>query len=317
MQTKPKISFSKRLIFIVKLIIAVVLLYFIYLKIVQTYDQTDFNAINFSNNWFYVLAGLLVLTLVNWGIEARKWQILSHSTQSLTFKQAYGSVLSGLATGLVTPNRIGNFIGRNIYIDKEKRILATYQTQLGNLSQFLVSILVGVIGFSLVITWYIVDLNPALIYGLSTIILLIGLLGYYKPELILKTFPGKYLYQKDQSNFDQFIVISNHLKTKILYLSLIRYSVFIIQYNLLFILFSNHPSWTEISTLAATTFLITTLIPSLLFGKLLVRESAALLVFGWAGLPVPVILLVSFSLWFINLALPGLSGLFIWLKKSR
>ena len=72
-----------------------------------------------------------------------------------------------------------------------------------------------------------------------------------------------------------------------------------------------------ISVLAATTFLLTTLIPSLFFGKLLVRESAALIVFAWAGLSVPVILAVSFSLWFINLALPASIGYIIWLRKSK
>jgi len=71
-----------------------------------------------------------------------------------------------------------------------------------------------------------------------------------------------------------------------------------------------------IFALSATTFLITTVVPGIFIGKLLVRESAAVLIFGWIGIPIQIILAVSFLLWLINLGIPALFGWLFWIKKS-
>ena len=76
----------------------------------------EFKQILPDKGWLWPLIICLVLMIMNWGLEALKWQVLVKSTQPLNFIQAFGSVLAGLATGLITPNRIGNFIGRNAYV---------------------------------------------------------------------------------------------------------------------------------------------------------------------------------------------------------
>jgi hypothetical protein len=60
-----------------------------------------------------------------------------------------------------------------------------------------------------------------------------------------------------------------------------------------------------------------TLIPSLFFGKLVVRESVAVFVFSYVGIETPLILIVAFLLWLINLAIPAGIGGLIWLNQSK
>ena len=308
---------SKIAFFILKILIGITLLYFIISKIIEVVKNPDIQSITLSNHWLVYFSITLCLTLLNWAIEAKKWQILVRSTQTLSFKQAYGSVLAGLSTGLVTPNRIGNFIGRNVYLNKTEKVQGIYKTQLGNLAQFLTSMLLGVIGFAIALRLFHVNINPILILVFATAIFSFGLLIYFKPISLLKLPFGQKLYEKDKHNIDQIIAISPFIKLEVIGLSFLRYSVFIIQYYLLFRAVEVNLYWPILPVLISTTFLVTTLIPSLLFGKLLVRESSALLVFGWASISISNILIVSFSLWFINLAIPGLIGLIIWLKKSK
>ena len=58
-------------------------------------------------------------------------------------------------------------------------------------------------------------------------------------------------------------------------------------------------------------FLWTTLVPSLWFGKLIIRESIALLVLGSVGFGQVEILTSSILIWLVNLAFPALISIFI------
>ncbi|MEO9004181.1 MAG: hypothetical protein ABI288_05570, partial [Ginsengibacter sp.] len=59
---------------------------------------------------------VILLAFFNWGFEARKWQVLLKPLQKMSFFRAYKSVLSGLALSLNTPNRMGEYGGRILYV---------------------------------------------------------------------------------------------------------------------------------------------------------------------------------------------------------
>ena len=65
---------------------------------------------------------LLALVFVNWGFEAKKWQVLLKPLQPINFFTAFKSVLSGVTLSINTPNRIGEYGGRILYIRKEKEL---------------------------------------------------------------------------------------------------------------------------------------------------------------------------------------------------
>ena len=264
------------------------------------------------------LIGLTVLLMIfNWGLETLKWQTLLENVQKLSFLDSFKSVLAGLSSGLLTPNRIGNFIGRLAYIEKENHNKATINTLIGNLAQFISTLLMGLIGlFSLLFLEYNIH-NTSWILILSICFSSFGCLIYFKP-LILDFFPVNKLFsiKTKQSLLD---INNSHIsiKTKVLGLSVLRYIVFCSQYFLLFKAFGLEISSILLFSLIATVFLITTLIPSLLFGKLFVRESVAVFIFSLAGINLSLILLVAFLLWFINLAIPAIVGSVFWLKQSQ
>ena len=59
---------------------------------------------------------VIFLVFINWGFEARKWQLLVKPIQRMDFLTAYKSVLSGVTLSINTPNRIGEYGGRILYI---------------------------------------------------------------------------------------------------------------------------------------------------------------------------------------------------------
>src|SRR3982751_3837388 len=92
-------------------------------------------ALSGEQSWkFWVI---LVLMLVNWGVEARKWQVLMRPLQKISWWKAYRATLTGLAFALNTPNRVGEYGGRVLYIEEGKRFRAISLTLVGSMSQVL------------------------------------------------------------------------------------------------------------------------------------------------------------------------------------
>src|SRR5215213_400782 len=52
---------------------------------------------------------VIFLMVVNWGIEAKKWQYSVASIYPLPFGQAFKAVLSGVSFSVTMPNRIGEY----------------------------------------------------------------------------------------------------------------------------------------------------------------------------------------------------------------
>ena len=76
--------------------------------------KRSFLAINAERTVF--LAAVLLLMPLNWMLEVRKWQVLSSNSVQLSFNDSLKAVLAGLNTGFITPNRIGEFAGRILFL---------------------------------------------------------------------------------------------------------------------------------------------------------------------------------------------------------
>jgi len=96
----------------------------------------------------------------------------------------------------------------------------------------------------------------------------------------------------------------------ILLLSGLRYFIFSLQYYIILHAFNfRFETWTELF-LIPFCFLISSSIPTIIISEIGVRSSVALLVFGVVSDNNVAILSASVLLWFINIALPAIFGLF-------
>ena len=96
--------------------------------------------------------GLVILFLslmpLNWFIEWLKWKTIVAS-KNISLRVRWHSFLSGMVSGVITPAYAGNFIGRMFYFDKKDRKEIILNTLVSNGAQFIISIVMGLIAFTI------------------------------------------------------------------------------------------------------------------------------------------------------------------------
>lgn len=256
---------------------------------------------------------LLALALVplNWWFEWQKWKVTIRLLGIDASKQVLQhAFLAGIVTGMLTPNMLGNFIGRLFYFPRKQRIPLILLTFVSNYAQFLVSILFGIIGIAILQqTPLAVPLPPILIslflFGLGAIAL------YFYGEHLTR------FKRRKTRIYTWFRTLSGLKKYRfsIVALSGMRHTVFTLQFLCALSAYGESFSW-ENAWWIWQVYLWVTLTPSLFLGKLAIRESISIWVLSTAGVASIHVLLASLSIWTMNLLLPTSLSLFLTKRKS-
>jgi hypothetical protein len=277
--------------------------------------QAIIDSIKGPQSWCLYAAALLML--VNWGLESVKWQILLSHILKMPFPMAFRSVVAGVAFTMITPNRMGEFIGRIFYVPDGNRIRAAALTLVGSASQLIITLFSGAVGL-LVLRSYL-SIHTKELQGLSILwlnglfagtvfILLVILLFYFRISWLIKIVDKIPQFSKYAYYIQPLEEVGTRELTKILLLSAMRYSVFIIQYWLLFKLFNVHLfSWQVISVVSVL-FLVLAVVPTIALAELGIRSKASIALFGIFSSNMIGILAVTAGVWLINIIFPAIAG---------
>jgi len=258
-----------------------------------------------------VLGGVGLLMLVNWGAEALKWRWLMEPVQRLSFARACEATIAGTSIGLITPNRVGEFAGRVLFLDPEHRVEGSFVTLLGSIAQFVVTLLIG--GLALPFNtflhsgaeepgsaWNVVGWCTLLISGASVFL-------YFNPRVfarMLLAVPWLQRYEKHAHVLGSY---HRGVLLRVFLLSLLRYGVFTLQFVIVLAAIAQvEPS--AAMTAVPVVFLITTLVPTMALTELGVRGSVAASVI--VGDDVAIIVSTTL-IWLINIVFPALVGALI------
>lgn len=273
----------------------------------------QFKKINFNNlteiTSFDCLYFLFVFLLIfpNYWLEFKKWDLITKAVnQTISTRLKIQSFFAGIITGMLTPNMQGNFIGRIYYFQRKFRVPLTLLTLTANLGQFCITIALGILGLALAKNQSLQSISIPLIILFLTIVFYF----YFERIPILKKRFKWYKYIQ--------ILLREHplLRWKIIWLSFLRNLIFSIQFLLALHAFGVEINWNTY-WLIWELYLWTTLSPSLIFGKLFVRESIAIWVFSSISIPEWNVVTASFFIWIVNLLIPTLLGLVICKKRTR
>lgn len=254
-----------------------------------------------------LLSLVILLVFANWGVEFVKWNVvLNFSVIRVTGKTRFKSFLAGIITGLLTPNMIGNFIGRMFYFQRRDRAAIVLLTLFSNAAQFLASI-----AFGLVAVFWLGVPGKNFAWPLGTFliacVLVLALLTllYFKFERIpLRLISGNKYVRRIAPLMKRY----SFFRTKLLGLSLARHAIFSLQYWLLLKSFGLEIDLEWFGWIWQV-FFWTTLIPSLWFGKLVIRESMALWILAPLTSNPAIVLFASVFLWILNQAVPAATGI--------
>ena len=147
---------------IIKVAILIAAGYFIYDKLTNN-TQLDFETFVLqlkASELLHplVIFGLLFVTFLNWFLEILKWKTLVSAIKRITLWESAAHSLGGLTASLFTPNRVGEYGAKALYFPKFERKRVVVLNFLGNLAQLVATVVFGVIGFTVFVIEFGVDL---------------------------------------------------------------------------------------------------------------------------------------------------------------
>lgn len=259
---------------------------------------------------------IFFMMLANWGIESVKWKLLMRPLESISFFNAFKSVLAGCSITMLTPNRTGEFGGRILFVKPENRARAVSSAIFGSISQLLITFLMGTAGliyFKLFLAnksqtiqanWIF---NDVVMY-VSLICSLVLMMIFFRLENFIH-FLGRI------RGFRRLIlyleaIVSYHRKDllRILFYSFIRYSIFILQFALMLRLMNVEIGFRLMILLLAVFYLMMAILPTIGFTELPVRASASIVVLGLFSNNILGIGAAALGIWVVNLVIPSLIG---------
>jgi len=268
-----------------------------------------------SEIWNLVI--VIFLMIVNWSIEALKWKISIQNIQPVSFLRSFRAILSGVSFSVNTPNRMGEYLGRVLYIGEGNRLRAVSLTIVSSMSQLIITLLAGLIGLFCIrkkieTGEMMKGLDSSLWlqlleYGVIIVLLVLTLL-YFR----LSLFTG--LVDKLR-NKERYAWLVNSLKDihatlllKLLSLSAVRYIVFVIQYFLLFRLFEVNIGWWQSFWAVSVIFLVLAIIPTFAIAELGLRGKIGLKLLELFSANSLGISITTATIWLVNLVVPAIAG---------
>lgn len=262
---------------------------------------------------------LLVLMIFNWLIESVKWKIAVASVQPVSMFRAFKAVLAGVSISLSLPNRIGEYLGRVLYLEPTQRVRAISVTVVASFSQLIVTVMMGFWGLLLarpvmlsqggwaIQTWWIA-------VGVVVLIAILMLLLYFNISFLNRWLQQKLLDSSSKwpLRFKGWLAALDSCDAAILRvllsLSVLRYVVFVAQYYLAYQFFGVHFNMHQLFIIVSLTFLTLAAVPTFAAPELALRGAVGIFIAKWFTMQTAEVVLALLLIWITNLILPAIIG---------
>lgn len=279
--------------------------------IVQLY-QSEHAGLQYA----FLIACLLLMPL-NWLLESEKWRVLHGTKVEIPVLDAFKTIMAGTALAIVTPAGIGDVGGRMLVSGPSGRSRAFSATIVSSIAQNFCNLTVGLsLGWFFLETVFHITFSDYRWYA-AFILIQVFVLSYVYYNMAragnwLHSFLGSSKWQLALAevchNVSQY---SKNQLHKVLVLSILRYTVYFLQYLLILFFLRVDLDIAEISGNIAGIYLIQSGIPLPPFAGVLARGELAMLVWAQSGVEAIIALAATFSLWIINLMIPACVGLIV------
>lgn len=255
---------------------------------------------------------------LNWYFEGKKWQLLMSPFTQIGLIHSIKIVLCGIATGIFTPGRIGEYAGRAITSEKHHKQEVVTATLLGSIAQNYWNISGGLV-FSYYFLKNIFQVTNTLLIALIVVVavkIVLLLLTYYHLPKVADWLTVKTWLRQYRGSISGMEAYAKPILNKVLLFSLLRYIIYTGQYILTMLLFNVYIPILEMVGNITGIFLIQTGIPLPTLMSIIARGEIAILVWSSAGVNSTIALATTFLIWFINLIIPAIVGLIILTKTD-
>ncbi len=312
------ISHRQTIEFLLKISIAISLLYFLisyisFQKILSAFKNADLIFI------FY--AGLL--SIFNNGLQIVKWKlVLKNSIGQISYSNAAVSFFCGVSSGLSTPARLGEFVGRALPLKEHKFLDVTLTSFVDKLINVLVITFFGSIAS---ILFYRSVNSPNFFIDvplLAVVVILFATITYiiFSKGILITIVRNK--FKENNKVLLKIFVVQKFLssptknKLSIAFVNLFFYFIILFQFYLLLSAFYINVSFLDAILIASLILFTTTVVVPFSFGDIGVREGAATYLIVLVGIPAAVGFNAAFVLFILNVIIPSIVGLFFLMKNK-
>ena len=294
----------------VKVAIAVLAYAYIAYKVATSPDIGELPSYfaNISTTRGIILTIILLLMPINWLLETWKWRNLIRSEQNIGFGRCLKAVMAGVTVGTLTPNRVGEFAGRVLFVEKENRTKASYLTIFGDTAQFCTTLIFGIIGLIAIGAMHNESVPTGILIAIGASCTIVAIIVYMKFDKIVTALSNTKFAQKHLAKYIPQCDISNKQKLTTILMSMLRYVVFSIQFFLCLKFFGIDIAPSNAFAAISSTYICTYLIPSIAAAELGIRTSFAIFFIGIFTTQETAITLASLLLYLINVGMPIIIG---------
>lgn len=268
--------------------------------------------------WICLVASCLLMPL-NYGLEAQKWRLMVRPFYpGLRVWPATFAVFAGMAAGVFTPNRIGEYAGRILFLKEGRRVEAIMATFVDRICQLLVTLVVGLVATAALLALaerrLAMDiLGDPLAQGvfvfLSLVLGLVSLAVLAFPKRAAAVIPGRW-NRAAWVRKARFALQNLEVRRvgQVLGLSGLRYFTFATQYVLLMYAFQYSGGVVDAYWMVALIFLGKSVLPVMGVLELGAREAVALVVMTAFGAAEGTAIGATLVLYLVNILTPTLLG---------
>lgn len=287
-------------------IISIFLLWNIYGQVTKQLATLD------KNTWTQtghigILIAAIVLMFANTSLEAYRWYVLTRSVEPITYRKAFASYLAGLALSIITPNRVGEYPARILYLGQRHTFRFINVSLMAILAQLSAVYFFGFLG----LVFYCLafgGLNEWIGLGIGAILALLIAIAYWRFDRWLPWF-ARFSWLRRFVIYGRLINrFTPHGQVLILGLSYLRFIVYSIQFILLL-------AWLQVDIAPADAFFMISLffwvmavIPSIALTEIGIRGTVSIYLFSHYSNNTLGIVAASTGIWMLNLIIPSIIG---------
>ena len=304
---------KKTLGIVLKAAILVVVAWVLYQKLDNHQNLKEFERLMRNLGTETVVATLSVvvaLMFANWLLEVVKWRYLCRPIERIGFWKATQSVFCGLTWAVFTPNRIGEYGGRVMFLQPRKRIFGVVAMGVGALAQLVLTSVAG----ALSIAWFVnrfFDIGT--VGGIALWLLAILYAGFFLTLYFnvrwINTWMQRVRFLSKLHRF--FEILTRYSRRELMTVfanSLARFIIFTSQYCILMLVIIPDIEFVPMLLLIFILFFVQAALPTLDLFDFGVRSITASYLYAHITDQDIAVMAIASCVWFINLILPAILG---------
>jgi len=298
-------------------VITIALIYFLinYVSYVEIYS------VFMKSNKIYILFVFLLMFL-NIYLQFLKWKVVCNTLLNVTDnKKIWKSLFYGFSAGILTPVRVGEYLGRKFALEDTSLLKVTISTIIEKFASLFIVILVGgILAIIFIYNYYsfILTIPIALLIFVTIVLALLIYRGHNFSSTTFDRLSLKYNFFKNLKLELNYVEELRGEPVKLLFkYSSIFYFIIILQYGLLAKSFDHGGNLLFFIGAGSIVLFVKSLFSFLSFADLGIRESTSVFLLDKMGYTRAVGFNSAIFLFLFNLVIPSVFGMILLLTREK